>query len=63
MGKTKDILLEKSREYFMQGWPCLRTKTTEAEEIKIRGKEYTEEPCKKGLNDMDNHDGVITPLE
>ena len=36
---------------------------TEAEEIKKRWQEYTEELYKKGLNDPDNHDGVITPLE
>ena len=36
---------------------------TEAEEIKKRWQEYTEEPHKKGLNDQDNHDGVVTHLE
>ena len=36
---------------------------TEAQEIKKRWHEYTEEPYKKGLNDLDNHDGVITHLE
>ena len=36
---------------------------TEAEEIKKRWQEYTEELYKKGLNDLDNHDGVITDLE
>ena len=36
---------------------------TEAEEIKKRGQEYTEELYKKDLNDLDNHKGVITPLE
>ena len=35
----------------------------EAEEIKKRWQEYTEELYKKALNDPDNHDGVITPLE
>ena len=35
---------------------------TEAEDIK-RWQEYTEELYKKGLNDPDNHDGVITHLE
>ena len=35
----------------------------EAEEIKVREKEYTEPSYNKGLNDMDNHDGVITQLE
>ena len=36
---------------------------TEAEEIKRRWQEYTEELYKKGLNDLDNHNGVITHLE
>ena len=35
----------------------------EAEEIKKRWQEYTEELYKKGLNDPDNHDGVVTHLE
>jgi len=35
---------------------------TEAEEIKKRWQEYTEELYKKGLNDPDNHDGVVTHL-
>ena len=36
---------------------------TEAEDIKKRWQEYTEELYKNGLNDSDNHDGVITHLE
>ena len=36
---------------------------TEAEEIKKRWQEYTEELYKKDLNDPGNHDGVITHLE
>ena len=36
---------------------------TEAEDIKKRWQEYTEEPCRKDLHDLDNHDGVITHLE
>ena len=36
---------------------------TEAEDIKKRWQEYTEELYKKDLNDPDNHDGVITYLE
>ena len=36
---------------------------TEAEDIKKRWKEYTEELNKKDLHDPDNHDGVITHLE
>ena len=35
------------------------TDLTEAEDIKKRWQEYTEELYKKGLNDADNHDGVI----
>ena len=35
----------------------------EAEEIKKRWQEYTEELYKKGLNDPDNHDSVVTLLE
>ena len=35
----------------------------EAEDIKKRWQEYTEELYKKDLNDPDNHDGVITHLE
>ena len=36
---------------------------TEAEGIKKRWQEYTEELYKKGLHDPDNHNGVITHLE
>ena len=36
---------------------------TEAEEIKKRWHEYTEELYNKVLNDWDNHDGVITHVE
>ena len=36
---------------------------TEAEDIKKRQKEYTEELYKKDLYDPNNHDGVITHLE
>ena len=36
---------------------------TEAEEIKKRWQEHTEDLYKKGLNDADNHDGVITHPE
>ena len=36
---------------------------TEAEDIKKRWQEYTEELYKKDLIDLDNHDGVITYLE
>ena len=36
---------------------------TEAEDIRKRWQEYTEELYKKELHDLDNHDGVITNLE
>ena len=36
---------------------------TEAEDIKKRWQEYTEELYKKDLPDQDNHDGMITHLE
>ena len=36
---------------------------TEAEEIKKRWQEYTEELYKKGLNDLYNHNGVVTHQE
>ena len=35
---------------------------TKAKEIKKRWQEYTEELYKKGFNDSDNHDGLITHL-
>ena len=38
-------------------------KVTEAEDIKKRWQEYTEELYKKDLHDPDNHYGVITHLE
>ena len=36
---------------------------TEAEEIKKRWQEYTDELYKKSLNDLNNYDGVVTHLE
>ena len=36
---------------------------TEAEDIKKRWQEYTEEPYKKDIHDTDNRNGVITHLE
>ena len=35
---------------------------TEAEKIKKRWQKHTEELYKKGLNDLDNHNGVVTHL-
>ena len=39
------------------------TDLTEAEEIKKRWQEYIEELYKKGLNDPNNHNGVVTHLQ
>ena len=39
------------------------TDLTEAEDIKKRWQEYTEELYKKDLHDPDNHNGMITHLE
>ena len=41
----------------------LSVSITEAEDIKKRWQEYTEEPYKKDLHDPDNHNGVITHLK
>ena len=65
MGKTKD-LLKKIRDIKGTFHPRMDTikyrngmDLTEAEEIK-RWQEYTEELYKKGHNDLDNHNGVVT---
>ena len=44
-------------------WSNLAAAATEAEDIKRRWQEYTEELYKKGLHDPDNHNGVIIHLE
>ena len=69
MGKTRD-LFKKSRDtkgtlHEKMGSIKDRNGTdlTEAEDIKKRWQEYTEELYKKDLQDQDNHDGVITHLE
>ena len=47
----------------MQRWAQNGMDLTEAEDIKKRWQEYTEELYKKDLHDPDDHDGVITDLE
>ena len=47
----------------MQRWAQYGMDLTEAEDIKKRWQEYTEELYKKDLHDTDNHNGVITRLE
>ena len=56
---TKGIFHEKMGSIKERNGRDLR----EAEDIKKRWKEYTEELYKKDLHDQDNHDGVITHLE
>ena len=69
MGKTRD-LFKKTRDtkgtlHAMMGSIKDRNDMdlTEAEDIKKRWQEYTEELYKNDLHDPDNHDGVITQLE
>ena len=52
--------------YFVVGYNQLTRNgrdLTEAEDIKKRWQEYTEELYKKDLHNPDNHDGLITHLE
>ena len=69
MGKTRD-LFKKIRDIkgtFQAKMGSIKDRNgmdlTEAEDIKKRRLEYTEELYKKDLNDPDNHNGVITHLE
>ena len=69
MGKTRD-LFKKIRDtmgFFHSKMGTIKDRNgmdlTEAEDIKKRWQEYTEELYKKELHDPDNHDGVITDLE
>ena len=55
MGKTRDLFKKIKDRNGMD--------PTEAEDIKKRWQEYTEELYKKDAHDPDNHDGVITYLE
>ena len=69
MGKTRD-LYEKIRDTkgtFQAKMGTIKDRNgrdlTEAEDIKERWQEYTEELYKKGLNDPDNQTAVVTHLE
>ena len=69
MGKTRD-LFKKIRDLkgtFQAKMGSIKDRNcmdlTEAEDIKKRWQEYTEELYKKDLHDPDNQDGVITDLE
>ena len=69
MGKTKDLFKKisdtKGKLHAKMGTINDRNcmDLTEAEDIRKRWQEYTEELYKKDLHDPDNHDGVITHLE
>ena len=69
MGKTRDLFkkIRDTRGTFHAKMGTLKDRNgmdlTEAEDIKKRWQEYTEELCKKDLHDPDNHNGVITHLE
>ena len=58
MGKTRDLFKKIRGTQDRNGMDL-----TEAEEIKKRWQEYTEELYKKDLNEPGNHDGVLTHLE
>ena len=67
MGKTRDLFKKSidTKGTFHAKMGSIKdtsgTDLTEAEDIKKRLQEYTEELYKKDLHDPDNHDGVITP--
>ena len=69
MGKTRDLFkkIRDAKGTFLAKMGSITDRNgmnlTEAEDIKKRWQEYTEKLFKKDLNDLDNHDGVITHLE
>ena len=69
MGKTRDLFkkIRDAKGTFHAKMGSIKDRNgrdlTEAEDIKKRWQEYTEELYKKDLYDADNHDGVITHLE
>ena len=69
MEKTKDLFkkIRDSKGTFHAKMGTIKDRNcmdpTEAEDIKKRWQEYTEELYKKDLHDLDNHDGVITLLQ
>ena len=68
MGKTKDLFkkIRDTNGIFHAKMGSIKDRNgmdlTEAEDIKMRWQEYTEELYIKDLHDPDNHDGVITHL-
>ena len=69
MGKTRDLFkkIRDTKGIFQAEMGSIKDRNgldlTEAEDIKKRWQEYTEELYKKYLHDQDNHDDVITHLE
>ena len=69
MGKTRDLFkkIRDTKGTFHAKMGSIKDRNgmdlTEAEDIKKRWQEYSEELYKKDLHDQDNHDGVITHLE
>ena len=69
MGKTRDLFkkIRETKGTFHAKMGTIKDRNcldlTEAEDIKKRWQEYTEELYKKDLHDPDNHDGVIPHLE
>ena len=69
MGKTRDLVkkMRDTKGTFHAKMDTIKDRNgmdlTEAESIKKRWQEYTEELYKKAPNDPDNHHGVITHLE
>ena len=68
MGKTSDLFkkIRNTTGIFHAKMGTIKDRNgmvlTQAEDIKKRWQEYTEELYKKDLHDPDNHDGVITYL-
>ena len=69
MGKTRDLFkkIKDTTGTFHAKMGTIKDRDgkdiTETEEIKKRWQEYPEELYKKGLNDLDNHDGVVSHIE
>ena len=69
MGKTRDLFkkIRDTKGTFHAKMGTIKDRNgmdlTEADAIKKRQQEYTEELYKTELHDPDNHDGVITHLE
>ena len=69
MGKTRDLFkkIRDTKGTFHAKMGSIKDRNamdlTEAEDIKKRWQEYTEELYKKDFQDPDNHDGIITHLE